>query len=81
MPFEEHIKDGSSEEAERAKMRNRGATIAGYNTDNAIAQRKEDNSSGNSNAGGTSDDSSNGGASSTGRDKEIGGGGKEAVLT
>jgi hypothetical protein len=50
---------------------------------NAIAQRKEkeDNSSGNSGTGGSSDDSSNGGASSAGRDKGIGGGRKEGVLT
>jgi hypothetical protein len=50
---------------------------------NTIAQRKvkEDNSSGNSGTGGSSDGSSNGGASSAGRDKEIGGGGKEGVLT
>jgi hypothetical protein len=34
-----------------------------------------------SGTGGSSDDSSNGDASSAGRDKEIGGGGKEGVLT
>jgi hypothetical protein len=47
------------------------------------AQRKvkEDSSSGSGGTGGSSDDSSNGDASSTGRDKGIGGGGKEGVLT
>jgi hypothetical protein len=47
------------------------------------AQRevKEDNISGNGGTGGSSDDSSNVDASSAGRDKEIGGGGKEGVLT
>jgi hypothetical protein len=46
---------------------------------NTTAQRevKEDNSSGNDGTGGSSDGSSNGDASSAGRDKGIGGGGKE----
>jgi hypothetical protein len=48
---------------------------------NTIEQRKEGNGSGNSGAGGSSDGNSNGGVSSAGRDKEIGGGGKEGVLT
>jgi hypothetical protein len=39
------------------------------------------NGSGNSGAGGSSNVSSNGVASSAGRDKGIGGGGKEGVLT
>jgi hypothetical protein len=48
---------------------------------NTIAQRKEGNGSGIGGAGGSRDGSSNGGASSARRDKEIGGGGKEGVLT
>jgi hypothetical protein len=44
-------------------------------------QRKEDNSNGNGGTGGSGDDSSNGDASRAGRDKAIGGGGKEGVLT
>jgi hypothetical protein len=69
--------NGSSGEAEKTKE----AKLETTNADNTIAQRKEDNGSGNSGAGGNSDDSSNDSASSAGRDKEIGGGGKEGALT
>jgi hypothetical protein len=49
----------------------------------ATARRKgkEDNSSENGGKGGSSDVSSNGDASRVGRDKGIGGGGKEGFLT
>jgi hypothetical protein len=50
-------------------------------THNTIAQRKGDNSNGNDGIGGSSDGISNDSASSAGRDKGIGGGGKEEVLT
>jgi hypothetical protein len=60
------------------------AKLETASTGKTTAQRKvkEDNSSGNSGTGGScsSDDSRNGDASSAGRDKEIGGGGKEGVL-
>jgi hypothetical protein len=46
----------------------------------AQRKEKEDNSSGNSGAGGSSGDSIDS-ASSAGRDKEMGGGGTEGVLT
>jgi hypothetical protein len=70
--------NGSSGEAEKTKKAKLETTIS---ADNTVVQRKESNGSGIGGAGGSSDDSSNGGASSAGRDKEIGGGGKEAVLT
>jgi hypothetical protein len=72
--------NGTSGEAGKTKMAKLETTSAGKTT----AQRKvkEDNSSGNVGTGGSSsDDSSNGDASSAGRDKGIGGGGKEGVLT
>ena len=69
--------NGSSGEAEKTKK----AKLETTRADNTVVQRKEGNGSGsgaNGGAGDSSDDSSNGGASSAGRDKEIGGGGKEA---
>jgi hypothetical protein len=54
-------------------------TSAGDTT--ARRKVKEDSSSENCGTGGSCDDSSNVNASSAGRDKEIGGGGKEGVLT
>jgi hypothetical protein len=71
--------NGSSGEAGKKTM----AKLETTSTGNTTAQRKdtEDNSSENSGTGGSSDGSSNGGACSAGRDKEIGGGGKEGVLT
>jgi hypothetical protein len=69
--------NGSSRDAEKTKKAKLETTWA----DNTVVQRKEGNGSGNISAGDSSDDSSNGDASSAGRDKEIGGGGKEGVLT
>jgi hypothetical protein len=71
--------NGSSGEAEKTKLAKLETTSAGDTT----VQRKvkEDSSSENGGTGGSCDDSSNGNASSAGRDKGIGGGGKEGVLT
>jgi hypothetical protein len=69
---------------QRRGRKDKKAKLETTRADNTVVQRKEDNISGNSGTGGSSDDSSNAmaiDASSAGRDKEIGGGGKEGVLT
>jgi hypothetical protein len=68
--------NGSSGEAEKTKK----AKLETTRADNTVVQRKEGNGSEKGGAGDSSDDSSNGGASSAGRDKEIGGDGKEGGL-
>jgi hypothetical protein len=76
---ESERQNGSSGEAGKTKM----AKLETTSADDTTARRKvkEGNSSENGGTGGSSDFSSNGDASRAGRDKEIGGGGKEGALT
>jgi hypothetical protein len=69
----------SSGEAENTKMAKLETTRA--DDTNARREVKEGNSSENGGTCGSSDVSSNGDASRAGRDKEIGGSGKEGFLT
>ena len=73
--------NGNNEEAGKKKMAKLETTRTGATRGTAQRKEKEDNSRGNGGTGGSSDVSSNGDASRAGRDKEIGGSGKEGVLT